>query len=70
LCELIGGAGEESVGLYRQIFSVKQPQPLIAVNYKSDKSKNTIVHVRMCCGFVSDVVDAFNSVFSIDTILF
>jgi hypothetical protein len=29
LCELIQCAGEESVGLYRQISTVKHPQPLI-----------------------------------------
>jgi hypothetical protein len=29
LCELIGCAGEELVGLYRQIPTVKHPQPLI-----------------------------------------
>jgi hypothetical protein len=29
LCELIQCAGEETVGLYRQIFTAKHPQPLI-----------------------------------------
>jgi len=47
LCELIGCACEESVGLYRQISTVKHSQSLIAVNYNSDKSNSTIVHVRM-----------------------
>ena len=67
LCELIGCAGEESVGLYGQIYTVKHPQPLIAVNHNSDRSNSTIVHVRMCCGFVCDAVGLFNSVFSIHT---
>jgi hypothetical protein len=69
LCELIGGAGEESVGLYRQISTVKHLQSLFAVNYKSDRSKSTIVHVRMCFGIVCDGVDLFNSVISIHTLV-
>ena len=40
LCELIWCAGEESVGNYIQISTVIHPQPLIAVNYNSDKSKS------------------------------
>jgi len=32
LCELIQCAGEESVGLYRQISTVIHPQPLIELN--------------------------------------
>jgi hypothetical protein len=68
LCELIRCAGEESVGLYRQVSSVKQPQKLIEVNYNSDKSTSTILNVRMCCGSVCDAVDLFNSVFSIHSI--
>jgi len=69
LCELIGCAGEESVGFYRQISTVKHPQMLIAVNYNSDKTNSTIVHVRMCCGFVCDAVDLFNSMFLIHTLV-
>ena len=69
LCELIGCACEESVGLYRQISTVKHSQSLIAVNYNSDKSNSTIVHVRMWCDFVCDAVDLFNSMFSIHTLI-
>ena len=68
-CELIGCAGEESLGFYRQLSTVKHPQMLIALNYNSDKSSNTIVHVRMWCGFVCDAVDLFNSMFSIHTLV-
>jgi hypothetical protein len=42
---------------------VKYPQPLIAVNYYSDKSKSTIVYLKMCCDFDCDAVDLFSSVF-------
>jgi len=45
--EMIHCAGEESVGIYRQIYTVKHPQPLIAVNYNCVKSESTIMHVRM-----------------------
>jgi hypothetical protein len=45
LCELVQCAGQESVGLYRQISNVKHPQPLIKVNYKSDTSKTRIEHI-------------------------
>jgi len=69
LCELIQCAGEESVGLYRQICTVKHPQPLIAVNHNSDKSNSTIVHVRKCCCFVCYVDDLFNSAFSFHTLV-
>jgi hypothetical protein len=69
LCELIQCAGQESVGLYRQISTVKHTQPLIAVNYNSDKSKSTIVYVKMCCGFVCDAVDLFSSIFPIHTLV-
>ena len=63
LCELIVCTGEESVGVYRQISTVKHPQPLIAVNYNCDKSKDRIMRERMCCGFVCDAFVFFNSEF-------
>jgi hypothetical protein len=69
LCELIQCAGEESVGLYRQISTVKHPQPLIEVNFNSDKSNSTVVYIKMGYGFVCDAVDLFNSVFSIRTLV-
>jgi hypothetical protein len=69
LCELIWCAGEEPFGLNGQISTVKNPQPLIAVNHNSDKSNSTIVHVRMCCGFVCVAADLFNSVFSVHTLV-
>jgi hypothetical protein len=69
LFEMIQCAGEESVGLYRQISTVKHPQQLIEVNYNSDKSRSTIVYVRMCCGFVSDAFDLFISMFSFHTLV-
>jgi hypothetical protein len=56
LCELIKGMGEGSVGLYRQVSVVKDPQPLIKVNYKCDKSKRKIVHIRLGCDYVFDFV--------------
>jgi hypothetical protein len=49
LFELIQWADEESFSLYRQIATVKHPQPLIDVNYNSDKSKSIVVYVRVCC---------------------
>ena len=54
LCELIGCAGEESVGLYIQISTVIHPRPLIAVNYDCVKIISTILHVKMGCSFVCD----------------
>ena len=39
--ELIQCAGEELVGLYRQMSTVKHPQQLIEVNFRSVKSKST-----------------------------
>ena len=65
LCGLNGCAGEESVGLYRQISTVKRLQPLITVNYNRVTSNSTTVHVKVCCGFVCDAVGLFNSVFSV-----
>jgi hypothetical protein len=61
--------GEGSVGLYRQVSVVKGLQPLINVNYKCDKSKSRIVHVRLVYEFVCDFVGYFNAVFSIDTLV-
>jgi hypothetical protein len=49
--------------------TVKHPQQLNEFNHNSDKSKSTIVHVNMGCGFVCDGVDLFNSVFSIHTLV-
>jgi hypothetical protein len=69
LCERIVCAGEESVGLYGQICTVKHPPCLIWVNLNSDKSNNTIVYVRVCCGYVYDAVDLISSVFSIHTLV-
>jgi hypothetical protein len=66
---MIRCAGEELFSLYRQISTAKHPQPLIEVNHNSDKSKNTIVHVRMICGCVCDDVDLFNPVFSFHTLV-
>ena len=66
---MIQCAGEESFGVYRQISTVIPPQPLIEVNHNSDKSKNTVVHVRIICVFVCDAVDLFNSVFSVHTLV-
>jgi 7tm Chemosensory receptor. len=69
LCELIQCAGEESVGLYRQISSVKHPQQLIEVNYNSDRPKSRIQHVRRGCDFLCDFIDHLNSVYSGHTLL-
>jgi hypothetical protein len=69
LCELIRCAGEESFSLYRQISTVKHPQPLIEVYHNSDKSNSTNVHVRKICDCVCNDGDLFNSVFSIHTLV-
>jgi hypothetical protein len=53
----------------RQISAVKHPQPLIEVNYNSDKSYSTVVYIKMRYGFVCDAVDLFNSMFSIHTLV-
>jgi len=42
LCELIQCAGWESVGFYRQISTVRHPQPVIEVSHNCDWSKSTI----------------------------
>ena len=69
LCELVRCAGEESVGLYRQISTVRHPQPLIEVNYKSDRPKIRIEHIRWGCDFLYDYVDLLNSVYSAHTLI-
>jgi hypothetical protein len=69
LCELIQGAGEESVGLYRQISTVKHRQPVIAVNYNYDRPDSRIEHIRRGCDFLCDFVDLLNSVFSAHTLI-
>jgi len=69
LCELIECAGQESVGLARQISSVKHPQRLIEVNYKSDRPKIRIQHIWRGCDFLCDFVDLLNSVFSVHTLI-
>jgi hypothetical protein len=69
LCELVQCAGQESVGLYKQISSVIHPQPLIEVNNKSDRPKNRIEHIRQCCDFLCDFVDRFNSAYSAHTLI-
>jgi hypothetical protein len=65
LCELIQCAGEESVGLYRQVSTVEDPQPISEVNYNCVKPMSRILHIRLGCDFV----DLLNSVFSIDTLV-
>ena len=62
LGELVQCAGEESVGLYRQIFTLKHPLPLIEVNNKSNRPKNRIQNIRRGCDFLCDFVDQLNSV--------
>jgi len=69
LCELIECAGQESVGLSRQISSVKQPQRLIEVNYKSDRPNIRIQHIWRGCDFLCDFFDLLNSVFSVHTLI-
>jgi hypothetical protein len=43
---------------------VKFTQPLIRVNYKSDRPKFRIEHIKRCCDFLFDFIDPFNSVYS------
>ena len=69
LCELIQCAVEESVGIYRQIYTVKPPQPLIKVNYKSDRPNSRIEHIRRGWYFLCDFVDLLNSVYSAHTLI-
>jgi len=69
LCELVQCAGQESVGLYRQISTVIHPQPLIEVKNKSDKPEIRIEHIRRGCDFVCDFVDLLNSVYSAHTLI-
>ena len=69
LCELVQCAGQESVGLNRQISTVIHPTPLIEVNNKSDRPENKIEHIRQGCDFLCDFVDLFNSVYSAHTVI-
>ena len=69
LGELVHCAGEESVGLYRQISTVKHTLPLIEVNNKSDRPKIRIEHIRRGCDFLCDFVDLLNSVYSAHTLI-
>jgi len=69
LGELVQFAGEESVGLYRQISTVKHPLPLIEVNNKSVRPKIRIEHIRRGCDFLCDFVDLLNSVYSAHTLI-
>jgi len=69
LYELTWCAGERSVGLYIQISTVQHAQPLIAVNYISDKWSSPKVHLRMICNFVCVAGDLFNSLFSFHTLV-
>jgi hypothetical protein len=69
LCELFQCAGRESVGLYRQISTVEHTEPLIAVNYKSDRTNIRIEHIRRVCDFLCDFVDLLNSVYSAHTLI-
>ena len=52
LCELVLCAGEESVGLYRQISTVRHRQPVIEVCNKSVRPKIRIEHIRRGCDFL------------------
>jgi hypothetical protein len=69
LCVLVRCAGQESVGLYRQISTVKHPQPLIKFNYKFGGPKIRIEHIRRGCEFLCDFVDLLNSVYSAHTLI-
>jgi hypothetical protein len=48
---------------------VEHPESLTEFNHISDGSNSTIVHLRMCSGFICDAVDLFNSVFSVHTLV-
>jgi hypothetical protein len=69
LCDLIECADEESLGLYIQTSVVKNTQPLIDVNFKSDKWKGRIVHIGVDFDFVCDFEDLFNSVYLVYTLV-
>jgi hypothetical protein len=69
LCELVQCAGQESVGLCRQISTVIHPKPLIEVNNKCDRPKIRIEHIRRGCDFFCDFVDLLNSVYSAHTLI-
>jgi len=69
LCELVRCAGEESVGLYRQISTVRHLQPLIEVYNKSDRPKIRIEHIRWGCDFLCGFFDLLNSIYSAHTLI-
>jgi len=69
LGELVQCAGEESVGLYRQISTVKHTLSLIEVNNKSVRPKIRVEHIRRGCDFLCDFVDLLNSVYSAHTLI-
>jgi hypothetical protein len=69
LCELIQWAGEETVGIYRQIATVKHQRQLIAVNYDSYRQKRRLDGIRQNFYFLCDFVDHFNSVYSAHTLV-
>ena len=69
LCDLIQCAGQESVGLYRQIPTVIHPQRFITVSNKSDRPKIRMQHIRRGCDFLCDFVDLLNSVYSAHTLI-
>jgi hypothetical protein len=69
LYELIQCAGEESVGIYRPIATVKHQRQLIAVNYNSDRPKGRLDRIRQSFDFLCDSVDLFNSVYSAHTLV-
>jgi hypothetical protein len=66
---LIQCAGEETVGIYRQIVTAKHQQQLVAVNYNSDRLKSRFERIRRGCDFLCDFVDLFNSVYSAHTLV-
>jgi hypothetical protein len=68
LCELIECTGEESVALYRQIPTVKHPQPLIELNtFVIDQRKSSTERLWLGCDFVCHFVEILNSDFSVHT---
>jgi hypothetical protein len=62
-------ACEDSVGLYREIYTVKHSQQLIEDNYKSDRRKRTLKIIWRGFDIVCDFVDLFNSVYSAHTLV-
>jgi hypothetical protein len=69
LCKEIQCAGEGLVGRYRHISALKHPHHLIPVNYKSDRPRSRLEHIRRSCDFLCDFVDLFNSVYSAHTLV-